>query len=101
MFPLVILLLVVLFLPLLLPASFSALLLRLFLLPPAFFLLLRLLLFLRVLLLRFLVYFLFLDTSAKLHRYVTACCISNDQCFGISMMLESTEGLQAPFFLKT
>ena len=65
MFPLVIFLLVVLFLPLLLPASFSALLLRLFLLPPAFFLLLRLLLFLRVLLLRFLVYFLFLDTNVS------------------------------------
>ena len=65
MFPLVILLLVFLFLPLLLPASFSALLLRLFLLPPAFFLLLRLLLFLRVLLLRFLVYFLFLDANVS------------------------------------
>ena len=69
MFPLVILLLVFLFLPLLLPASFSALLFRLLLLPPTFFLLLRLLLFLRVLLLRFLVYFLFLDGNVKLHRY--------------------------------
>ena len=70
MFPLVIFLLVVLFLPLLLPASFSALLFRLLLfrlllLPPAFFLLLRLLLFLRVLLLRFLVYFLFLDANVS------------------------------------